>query len=116
MLTEENAVIVFSTPFSSTTFPARPILTEHVYVYDKDIELDPNKREWIEDCYQKLLELEKQGVIGLLRWDDMTKEEQDRRKEHNIQGYKPYMKIEKEKFPEEYKLLVSFYPELAVED
>lgn len=91
-------------------------ITDHVYVYDKDIELDPNKREWVEDCYQKMLELEKQGVIGVLRWDDMTKEEQDRRKEHNIQGYKPYMKIEKEKFPEEYKLLVSFYPELAVED
>ena len=29
---------------------------------------------------------------------------------------KPYMEIEKEKFPEEYKLLVSFYPELEIDE
>ena len=90
--------------------------TGHVFSYNKDIVLDKENCDVIDDCYEKLLELEKEGKVKLQRWTDYTKEEQENVKNNFISRFKPYMEDEKKRFPEEYKLLVSFYPELKVEE
>ena len=89
-------------------------IKNHVYIVKENVKLDNKER--IEDCYQKLLELEKEKALKIVRWEDLSEEEQKRCKNNFINNFKPYMKIEKQKFPEEYKLLVSLYKELEVED
>lgn len=88
--------------------------TGHVYSCDQDVVLDNVNCDIIADCYEKLLELEREGKVKLVRWNDYTKEEQEKVKNNFINRFKPYMEDEKKRFPEEYKLLVSFYKELEV--
>ena len=88
--------------------------TGHVYSCDQDVVLDNENCDIIADCYEKLLELEREGKVKLVRWNDYTKEEQEKVKNNFINRFKPYMEDEKKRFPEEYKLLVSFYKELEV--
>lgn len=90
--------------------------TGKVFIYDKDIELDVEKREYIPDAYEKMLELEKQGILGVERWEDYADEQKQKIRKNLIDGYTPYMEDMKNKFPDQYDFLVYFYPELKVED
>ncbi len=90
--------------------------TGKVFIYDKDIELDVEKREYIPDAYEKMLELEKQGILGVERWEDYPDEQKQKIRKNLIDGYTPYMEDMKNKFPDQYDFLVYFYPELKVED
>ncbi len=89
---------------------------KHIYSYDKNIKLDKKDREYISDCYEKLLQLEKDGKIKLYRWEDRSEEDKEKDKEKFIKQFLPYMKETKEKYPLDYKMLTSFYSELAVDD
>lgn len=89
-------------------------IKNHIYTVNENVKLE--NKEIVEDCYQKLLELEKEKALKIVRWEDLNEEEQKRCKSNFINKFKPHMKLEKQKFPEEYKLLVSLYRELEVED
>lgn len=88
----------------------------HVYSHDKNIKLDKKNREHIPDCYEKLLQLEKDGKIKLFRWEDRSEENKRMVKENFIKRYLPTMRESKEKYPQDYKVLTAFYPELAVDE
>lgn len=89
-------------------------LSGHVYSHDKNIKLDKKNCEHIVDCYEKLLQLESAGRVKLYRWEDRSEEEKKESKEKFIKQFKPLM--DKEKYPQDYKILTAFYPELAVDD
>ena len=87
-------------------------LGSHVFSYDKNITLNKDDCEYIEDCYEKLLQLEKDGKIILNRWENYTEEEKKQVKGKFLKLVKPILQESKEKFPEDYKIFISFYPEL----
>ncbi len=89
-------------------------IDKHIYSYDKNIKL--KDKECISDCYEKLLQLEKDGKIKLYRWEDRSEEDKEKDKEKFIKQFLPYMKEYKEKYPQDYEILTSFYSELAVDD
>ena len=91
-------------------------LGNHVFSCDKNIKLEKNNCEYIPDCYEKLLQLEKDGKIKLYRWEDKSEDEKRKVKENFIKRFLPGMKESKEKYSEDYKVLTSFYPELAVDE
>ncbi len=91
-------------------------ITNHVYVCKHNIFLDKNNCEYIPDCYEKLLQLEKDGILKLQRWNNWSKEQQHNIKEKFIKQFTPYMEENKKSFPESYKILVNLYPELAVKE
>ena len=70
----------------------------------------------LEDVYEKILELEMLGKVKLIRWEDLSIDEQITRKERSINHWNPHMEKEKEDFPEEYKLLIDIFPELKLKD
>lgn len=88
--------------------------TGKVFIYDKDIELDVEKREHILDAYEKMLELEKQGMLEVKRWEDYTDEQKQNIRKKFIDDYTPYMEDLKNRFPDQYDFFVYFYPELKI--
>ena len=90
--------------------------TGKVFIYDKDIELDVEKREYIPDAYEKMLELEKQGILGVERWEDYSDEQKQKIRKNLIDGYTPYMEDMKNRFPDQYDFFVYFYPELKIDN
>ena len=90
--------------------------TGKVYVYDKDIELDVGKREYVPDAYEKMLELEAQGKLGVERWEDYTDEQKQNIRKKFIDDYTPYMEDFKNRFPDQYDFFIYFYPELKIDN
>ena len=80
--------------------------------YDVKIE----EKEFIPDAYEKMLELEKQGILILRRWNDLTLEQQEDEKASIIRTFKPVMQEEFNRFPDEYKLLTELFEELKLEN
>ena len=85
-----------------------------IYVSNKPVTL--GEREEISDCYEKLLELGRQGAIELDLWDNHSPEEQARIKEQFFKDMQPQMADNKKRFREVYDVCVSLYPELAIQD
>jgi len=86
----------------------------HVYVSQEKAEL--KLIETVDDCYAKLLELAENGEIVLEFWEDYTKEQQKKITENFISTFGPHMQYEKNRFPEEYELLIRICPQLKVDE
>lgn len=87
--------------------------SNHTYTVKHNVKLN-NDVEVIEDVYVKFLELERQGKIKLIRWDTLSKEEQEVRKKRTIERWLPYMENERNNFSKEYELLIDIIPELKI--
>ena len=85
----------------------------HVFVLHKNIKV--RKIEVIEDAYQKLLQLEKEGKVTCQHWEDYSKEQQKEVAEEFYEQFAPIIEDEKKMFPEEYELMVKICPRLKVE-
>lgn len=72
--------------------------------------------EHIPDAYDKIMELYKKGIIELKFWENYTLQEKEYEINKIINSFYPIMRIEKEKAPAEYNLLVELRPELKIEE
>ena len=79
-----------------------------------DVDLD--EVEFIPNVLEKILQLEKEGKLVVRRWETLTQEQQTKEKEGIINKFITGMQIEHDKFPEEYKLLITMFPELKLEN
>lgn len=89
--------------------------TEHssnsVYTVEHDVKL--TKCEFIPDVYQKILQEAKAKNIIIERYADYNEQEKESIKKNILQTFTPeIMKAEKERFHDEYKLLLKLYPYL----
>lgn len=86
-------------------------ISNHTFKVNHNVLLNDEK-EVIDDVYEKILSLEKEGKIKLYYFSDFSKEEQDIRRQRAINNWKPHMQNEFDNYREEYELLVNLFPEL----
>ena len=80
--------------------------------HDVNIKLN----EVIPDAYEKIMELYNTGVIEIDFWDNYTEEEKIKVQQNTIKKFAPAMKVEYNKFPEEYAIITDLLPELKLEN
>lgn len=86
-------------------------ISNHTFTVSHNVELNEEK-EVIEDVFEKILSLEKDGKIKLFYFNDFSKEDQEKRKQRTISIWEPHMQNEYDNYREEYNLLVDLFPEL----
>lgn len=90
-------------------------ISGHNYKVYKPVKLQGSP-EIIDDCYEKLISLEKQGRVCLERWEDKTDDEQKEAQRKIIEAFSPFMEKDRIEHPEEYKLIITLLPELEIKE
>lgn len=84
--------------------------------YFHDVDLKNAKVEYIPDALDKLLELEKENKIIILRWIDYSEEEKQKIRQANLKilSVPQYMQMLYFDCREEYKILTKMFPETKI--
>lgn len=84
--------------------------------YFHDIDLTNAKVEHIPNVLEKLLQLEKENKIRILRWADYSEEEKQKIKQANLKilSVPQYMQVLYYDYREEYKILTKMFPETKI--